>query len=87
MKIRMRVTSAGPEGTKLAGGTYSVEEKEGRELVAGGYASTVEEAKPAPKPAPAAQEAAAEGEKETASVEPEEAAADAGRARGRKTAR
>lgn len=82
----MRATSAGPEGTKLAGNVYSVEEKEARELIAGGYAFEVKEAKPAPKPeAEEKTREQAEGDRETASTEASEQAAETGRGRARKT--
>lgn len=86
MHILMRVTSAGPLGVRLSGKTYSVSEKEGAELVKGGYAVAV--AAPAPKAAPKAEEkpaeeAAAEGEKEDAADEGGEVAAQVGRRRGR----
>lgn len=40
--IKMRTTSAGPAGTRLAGQVYSVSLEEGEALVQGNYASWVE---------------------------------------------
>lgn len=39
--IKMKTTSAGPAGTRLAGHTYPVSAEEGQALVAGGYATWV----------------------------------------------
>jgi hypothetical protein len=38
MLVKMRTTISGPEGTVQAGGIYKCTEKEGKELLAGGYA-------------------------------------------------
>lgn len=38
MKIKMLVSSAGPAGVRNEGGVYDVDEREAKELVAGGYA-------------------------------------------------
>lgn len=42
MKIIMKTTSAGPDGVRYPGRTYDVSAQEGRELVAGGYATAVD---------------------------------------------
>lgn len=58
MKIKMKNTSAGPEGAKLAGHVYDVPEKEAKELLEGGYAEkaaveeTAEEVKTPPVKVP-----------------------------------
>lgn len=44
MKIRMKVTSAGPGGVMNAGWDYTVSDEQGGLLVAGGYATEVVEA-------------------------------------------
>lgn len=38
MRIVMKTTSAGPEGTRRAGQSYEVSADEGKALIAGGYA-------------------------------------------------
>lgn len=38
MRVLMKTTSAGPEGTRRAGQTYDVPTAEGQALIAGGYA-------------------------------------------------
>ena len=40
--VRMRTTSAGPKGTRLAGRAYRVEEGEAADLIAGGYATAID---------------------------------------------
>lgn len=47
MKVKMNTVSAGPEGTAQIGEVIEVSAKEGKDLIAGGYASPV--AEPAPR--------------------------------------
>lgn len=42
MRIVMRTTSAGPEGTRWAGGTYDLPEDEAKDLLASGSAVPAE---------------------------------------------
>ena len=41
MEIKMKTTMAGPDGSALAGATITVDNKTGKELVAGGYGEDV----------------------------------------------
>jgi len=71
MKIKMKVTAAGPDGVLNEGKEYDVDNKKGRGLVDGGYAVEVKAAAPAPvEEAPAVVKA----EPETATVETPETA-------------
>jgi hypothetical protein len=42
----MKSLDAGPNGVRLIGQIYDVDDKEGKELIKGGYAEKVEEQKP-----------------------------------------
>ena len=76
MKIKMKTLAAGPKGVYAAGEIVSVNNKEAKELVDGGYAEHVDKfpftKKPLKKVEPT--EEAEEKEIETASVEPTEEA-------------
>ena len=59
MRIKLKANMAGPDGAHQAGAHLTVDEKEGRELVKGGYAvevppkkSAVQEGDPAAPAAP-----------------------------------
>jgi hypothetical protein len=43
MKVKMITLDAGPEGVKQPGQIYNVDDKEGKDLLDGGYAEKVEE--------------------------------------------
>ncbi len=45
MKVKLLTTMAGPEGTVLAGQIADLDDARARELIAGGYAEAVAEAK------------------------------------------
>jgi len=42
MKVKMLTASAGPEGTRKAGDIVDVKEKEGKDLIDGGFAEKVD---------------------------------------------
>ncbi len=42
VKVKMKATAAGPEGTFMAGQVYSVEDKQAKDFVEGGYAEALE---------------------------------------------
>lgn len=65
MRIKMKVTSASPDGVLNEGKSYDVVDAKGKQLVAGGYATEVAVAPPQPE-----EEVAAEDE---APIEPETA--------------
>ena len=75
MKIRMKVTSAGPDGVLNEGKVYDVDDARAKGLVAGGYATEEAAAPPVEAPAP---EATAEVEEATVEA-PETATAPAQR--------
>lgn len=54
MRIKMKSTAAGPNGSKREGEIYDVADAEGQALIDGGYAEQVAEpvAEVAPEPAP-----------------------------------
>jgi len=58
MKIKLKANMADPVlGAHQAGARLTVDEKEGRALVAGGYAEEIKPAAPAVPPAPAKKDA------------------------------
>ncbi len=77
MKVRMKVSSAGPAGMRLEGQTYDVDGDEARDLIASGYATAVDVA---PETADAAmapedETAGSNGEAATQPPAPDEATA------------
>jgi hypothetical protein len=50
MKIKMKTTSAGPDGIRMAGQIVDTDLKEAKELIDGGYAEAVEEPEDEEKP-------------------------------------
>lgn len=70
MRIKMKVTSAGPDGVLNEGKIYDVVDKKGRQLVDGGYA-TEERAQPPPETAEAPPEVPEEAPADTTVPEPE----------------
>lgn len=76
MKIRMKATSAGPDGVLNEGKVYDVDDAKAQGLVSGGYAVEVAVAPPAPEEvADEADTPEAEPETAVAPPAPEEATA------------
>lgn len=69
MKIKMRTTAAGPNGTAVEGSVVDVDAKTAEALIGGGYASAYETATKAPR------KKAVRKAKETAAAPPPETAA------------